>query len=167
MIDIDIISEARKLIGQAKYKFAARSFEAPDYVDCSTFVKYLYGLLGIWLPRRSIQQFCFCDKITDPSWLLPGDLIFTEGLVVNYYLNEPSEAIGHVAIFTGQDSIIQITLPSKGLGEISFQSFMETRKVRGFGRILPTDRKIITLLCPSEREVEQSDDIKWILLQSL
>ncbi|MBT6294905.1 MAG: hypothetical protein HOJ25_04440, partial [Candidatus Magasanikbacteria bacterium] len=55
-IDVDIIQEAQKCIGYAQYVLRAKMSQAPNIVDCSSFVKYLFGKKGMWLPRISIQQ---------------------------------------------------------------------------------------------------------------
>ena len=164
--DVDIIIEARKLIGRTNYKFGAKLLESPGLVDCSGFVKNIYGSIGVWVPRRTIQQFTFGLEVNEEC-LVKGDLIFAQGRVASYYLDDPSEKIGHVAIFTGKNSVIEATDAIGGVGETDLDDFLAERKIRGFRRIIPDCKKIITLICPPAREIEQSDDIKWVILQSL
>lgn len=56
-IKVDILALAWQCMGVSKYRRSARPSEAPAVVDYSSFVKWLYGMRGIWLPRRSIQQY--------------------------------------------------------------------------------------------------------------
>ncbi|MFA6095206.1 MAG: NlpC/P60 family protein [Candidatus Paceibacterota bacterium] len=66
-VDVDVISLARELVGKAEWLWAARQWQAPALFDCSSFTKWLYGQMGIWIPRRPQQQFEFCELIQKNS----------------------------------------------------------------------------------------------------
>lgn len=68
----------------------------PDKFDCSGLVQYVYGSLGINLPRVSHQQALIGAQIPRNE-LQPGDLLFfaTEGRNVN-----------HVAIYLGHNKFV-------------------------------------------------------------
>jgi len=51
--------------------------------------------------------------------------------------------------------------------ESPLSGFIEGAKFRGARRYIPQDRTVITLQVPENRDVEYSDDIRWIILQSL
>ncbi len=70
LVKADIVELARKCIGVSKFQYGAHSYDAPSLVDCASFTKWLYGQLGIWLPRRAIQQCKLGDKIEQKKlWL--------------------------------------------------------------------------------------------------
>src|SRR3989344_6555343 len=48
---------AQGLIGRRNVFYACglHSKNAPKAVDCSSLMKYLFGLCGIWIPRRAVK----------------------------------------------------------------------------------------------------------------
>lgn len=165
VIDVDLIDLARRYIGTSKYRRGARSSEAPAFVDCSCLVKWLYGQRGVWLPRRSIQQRQYGESVM-PGDIRAGDLVFTSGWR-NYYLEDPADGVGHVGIATGEGTVVHAKGRTSGVVETPLESFVEKRKFRGARRYIPHDAEVITLQVPPDRDVETSDDIRWIILQSL
>lgn len=163
VVNVDLISLARERIGTSKYHRNARLSEAPSVFDCSTFTKWLYAQRGIWLPRRSIQQRELGD-IINPLNLRAGDLVFRSGHI-DYFLGDPNDGVGHVGIATGEETIIHAANSKKGVIEVSANVF-EKRDFRGARRIIPKDRSVFTFVAPADREIDTSDDIKWIILKS-
>ncbi|MBC7981787.1 C40 family peptidase [Candidatus Parcubacteria bacterium] len=162
VLDVDIIELARERIGNAVYRRGARLHEAPNAFDCSSFMKWIYGQKGIWLPRRSIQQSEVGVKIplTD---IRAGDLIFTKGWI-NYFRNDPKDGIGHVGMATGEGTVIHAADNLIHLKEVSLEAFVEDDKDAIIRRYF--DEHTITFETPHKREVECSDDILWITLSS-
>lgn len=165
VLEVDIIGLARKCIDVSKYFRGARFSQAPMTVDCSSFVKWLYSKRGIWLPRRSIQQ-CELGEEVSINELVEGDLIFISGSI-DYYQNDPSIGIGHVGIFTANNTVIHAANKKLNVVEIPIEKFIGNDKFRSARRYMPNYIKTLTLETPPKREVETSDDIKWIVLQSL
>lgn len=100
-----LISLARNLVG-TPYKYGAKMDEAPDVFDCSGFVKYLYGEVGIEIPRSTIEQAEFAGrKVAGLENLEPGDLIFFRGSRGHYNKTFPG-GIGHVVIYTEENQVI-------------------------------------------------------------
>jgi len=163
VLDVDLITLARQCIETSKYRRGARPSDAPLIVDCSSFVKWVYGQLGLWLPRRSIQQRELGKSIPIHK-ITKGDVIFVSGWI-DYYYNDPSDGVGHVGIATGEGSVIHAANKNENVMESSIDSFIDRIKFRGARRYI--SRNTITLKTPPEREVETSDDIRWIILQSL
>jgi len=164
-IDIDIIQIARSCVGSSSYRRGSRLSEAPNFFDCSSFTKWLYGLRGVWLPRRSIQQ-SELGECVDVSSIESGDLIFVSGWI-NYYHVDPSFGIGHVGIATDQKTVIHASNSKVGIIESPIEIFMCEPKYRMVKRYIAKDLEVTTLVTPKEREVETSSDIKWILCQEL
>jgi hypothetical protein len=163
-IKVDIVALARSRIGVSKYERGARLCEAPAVFDCSSFMKWLYGERGIWLPRRSIQQ-REKGEIIERENVQAGDLVFTDGYQ-NYYITSPDDGVGHVGILTDEGTVIHAATKKVGVIESSFDRFTEGC-LRGIRRIIPAGIDVITLETPPEREVETSDDLRWIIFQSL
>lgn len=165
VIDVDLIALARSCINTSQYKRGAHPDEAPSVVDCSSFIKWLYSQRGIWLPRRSIQQ----RDIGEPINLCDvrvNDLVFASGRI-NYYNDNPRDGVGHVGIVTDKNTVIHASNRKTHVTEATLQKFAEGAKFRGARRFLPANEEVITLEIPSCQEVEISDDIRWIILQSL
>ena len=140
--------------------------QAPKKVDCASFVKWIYGQIGIWLPRRSIQQYIFGSVVAD-SGIKVGDLVFKRGRTP-YYLDDPKCDVGHVGIVTlveadGSGLVVHAT-QKHNVYEVSLKCFTESRNYRGSRRIVPRLDTLMTLFPPPELEIETSDDLKWLLL---
>lgn len=165
IIQVNPILLARLYIGKVVYQRGALYSQAPKTVDCSSFIKWVFGQCGIWLPRRTIQQFQR-GKQVNLDKVVAGDLIFASGFR-NYYLQNPKEGIGHVGIYTGEDTVIHAVNKKRGVIESPLSAFTKNNRFRGVKRIIPKNAKFLTLLIPPHREAENSDDIKWIILQAL
>lgn len=169
MIEIDMVTLARQCIGASQYRRGARPSEAPMVVDCSSFIKWLYGMRGIWLPRRSIQQYELGEAVDDFDEIIAGDAVFMSGRI-DYYHDDPADGIGHVGMATGEGTVIHAAGKKVGVIESSldnFVNFVDKTKFRGVRRYVPTGAEVLTFETPPNREVETADDIKWIILQSL
>ena len=165
VLEVNLIALARQCIRISSYRRGVKPSEAPTVVDCSSFIKWLYGQRGVWLPRRSIQQREF--GITVPiEEISVGDVVFVSGWI-DYYHTDPKDGVGHVGIATGEGTIIHAANKKAHVIESSFESFIGKSKFRGAKRYVELSKEIYTLQIPSNREVEISDDLRWIVLQSL
>ncbi|TSC76248.1 MAG: NLP/P60 protein [Parcubacteria group bacterium Gr01-1014_31] len=165
VVDVDLIGLARQCVGSSQYRRGAKLTEAPAVVDCSGFVKWLYGQRGLWLPRRSIQQRSLGESVALDA-ISGGDLVFVSGCI-DYYLDDPNDGVGHVGIATNHRTVIHAANAALGVVESPLDRFIGKQGFRGARCYLPNDREVLTLLTPPERNVEIADDIKWIVLQSL
>lgn len=162
-VQVNIVALARECVGRSTYRRGARLREAPEVVDCSSLVKWLYGQRGVWVPRRSIQQAAFGTQI----WreVLSGDLVFTSGHR-DYYDTDPNAGIGHVGIVTDSGTVIHAANQRSGVIETALNDFCGD-DVRAIRRLIPANRLVPTFELPPGREIETSDDIRWVILQSL
>lgn len=170
--DVDIVTIAKSLVGKAKWKLPSGAWEAPHYFDCAGLTRYLYGQLGIWIPRRPIQQYEFCGrfcKIVSLEDAKPADLLFVSSPYINGRPVNNQEKIGHVCIMSGENKAICATNSEFGTGivEIGFEELFKTRTLGAVGRIVEDISRIHTFLTPPNREIDSSDDIKWIILKSI
>jgi cell wall-associated NlpC family hydrolase len=65
---------------------------SPSGFDCSGFVMYVFGQVGVSLPHNAAAQYGYGTPVSRGS-LQPGDLVFFDGL-------------GHVGIYVGGNSFI-------------------------------------------------------------
>jgi cell wall-associated NlpC family hydrolase len=165
LLEVDVVQVAWELLGNS-YRRGARLSEAPDVFDCSSFIKYVYGMRGIWLPRRSIQQ-RRCGINVGIEEVLGGDLIFCSGHI-DYFDSDPDDGVGHVGIATDAGTVIHAANRHLGVVEVPRQAFLgQPEHFRGAKRIVPRTARIVTLQAPQGRELEISDDIRWIVLQQM
>lgn len=165
LITVDVVLLARQYVGVSQYRRGARPSEAPNVFDCSSFIKWLYGMCGIWLPRRSIQQRNL-GEIIELNDIRAGDAVFVSGRI-DYYEDDSKNGVGHVGIATSDNSVVHAANKKSGVIESSFQEFVGADKFRGARRYIPKEANVLTFETPPHREVESSDDIKWIIRQSL
>lgn len=165
LLQVDLIALARECIGTSIYRRGARPSEAPKIVDCSSFVKWLYAQRGIWVPRRSIQQRELGEEV-QLAEVMAGDIIFISGCI-DYYLDDPSDGVGHVGIATDNGTVIHAANKKLNVVESSLEKFVGKAKFRGAKRYMPKNRDVLTFEIPPEREIEIADDVRWIILQSL
>jgi len=79
---------ARRYLG-TPYSYGGAS---PGGFDCSGFVMYVYGKLGVALPHHAASQYAL-GRAVAYSALRPGDLVFFSGL-------------GHVGLYVGKGRFI-------------------------------------------------------------
>jgi cell wall-associated NlpC family hydrolase len=117
------VSLARAQIG-APYAWGA---QGPDAFDCSGLVLWIYGQLGLQVPRTAQQQFDWATPI-DPSQLQPGDLAFFE----NTY---PSpDRITHVGIYSGSGMVVMATTTGDYVREVLLSDPYWSAHFAGAGR---------------------------------
>ncbi len=165
LIHVDIISLARRCVVTSSYERGAPLFKAPTVMDCSSFIKWLYGQRGIWLPRRSIQQREMGEKVEMKS-MIAGDVIFTTG-IKNYHFTDPADGVGHVGIYAGEGTVVQAVNKKFNIKESSLERFLSDCEFRGVRRYIPQGKVVLTFETPLRREIETSDDLRWIIFQSL
>ncbi len=165
VVEVDLIKLARDCVGSSKYRRGAKLTEAPDVFDCSSFIKWLYGECGIWLPRRSVQQ-SECGERVKLEDITAGDVIFTSSKI-NYYRDDPALGIGHVGIATNEWTVVHAANKRVDVIESSMDKFIGKDEFRVARRYIPKNTEVITLETPKNRGVEIADDIRWIVLQSL
>ncbi len=165
ILHLNVLDVASSRIGISSYKVGAEMSEAPGTLDCSSFVKWCYGKLGIWLPRRAVQQKEAAEEISMDE-LSPGDLVFTSGNG-NYYNQNPFMKIGHVGIATGRGSVIHASAKQKGVLESTMDEFLTTGESRGAGRVIPKGSDLVTLEASTAHCVETSDDVRWLIAPNI
>lgn len=156
-----IFKRSQELLNKV-YKYGASvSFDAPEEFDCSSFVAYVYSFAGFSIPRMTVDQYVFSNRIEKEN-LKIGDLVFANtGLTKNpihfkslEFLpgTEVSSGIDHVAIYLGEGKIIHAT-GQGGVGVV-IEKLAESERFKntiGFGSILNSEEKRFAVQIPSER----------------
>lgn len=103
-----LLASARELIG-VPYRFGGNTLKG---IDCSAYVKKVFAMFNVELPRSAREQFHVGNKIKKND-LMPGDVVF-----FRTYARYPS----HVGIFIGDDKFIHASSKDK---KVSISSLTE------------------------------------------
>ncbi|MHB1209895.1 MAG: NlpC/P60 family protein [Acidimicrobiales bacterium] len=101
----------------------------PTGFDCSGLVQYVYGQLGVSVPRTSQQQATVGTPVSSLASAQPGDLLFFAGS------DGTASSPGHVGIYIGNGQMIDA--PYTGT-VVQQQSVAGAGTVVAIRRILPT-----------------------------
>lgn len=150
---------AKTFIG-APYKYSTTLSAAPHIFNCTTLTRYAFRQLGIWLPVYAFEQKEQGVVITQND-VHPGDLVFRTGLSSSRWKKTPEEAIGHVGIVLGSDSILHASFKHKSVCVDTVQNFTGKQRFQGAVRIFTPDLVVLTI--PAHMEVERSSDVAVLL----
>lgn len=117
---------AKKML-HLPYKFGGNNFNG---LDCSFFVKRVYSMVGIDLPRTAREQFNMGISVSKDE-LKPGDLVF-----FRTYAKFPS----HVGIYLGDTLFIHASTRSKKVTIDSLEAPYYISRFIGAKRILGIDK---------------------------
>ena len=92
----DVVAKATQFLG-APYLWGGTT---PSGFDCSGFTQYVYGSLGVSLPRTSETQATVGTLVPGLANAKPGDLVFFAGS------DGTAGAPGHVGIYVGNGEMI-------------------------------------------------------------
>lgn len=157
---IDFILKLIPTLENKPYRHGASvTYDAPREFDCSSFVSYLFTQAGVMLPRISIDQYFFAEKITEKE-LKAGDLIFSntgEGKIfyesIEFLKGQKEEkGVDHVGLYLGDGKIIYASRynENKGVMVKNLEENQLFKNIIGYGRVSNnTERYVVTI--PHER----------------
>ena len=163
-VRVDVCEIARARVSVVQYRRGARMCEAPQVMDCSSMMKWVYGQMGICIPRRSIQQRALGRRVSLDE-VQVGDLVFVSGWQ-DWYDDNPGDGVGHVGIVVGDNQVIHAANRKVGVITTPLDRFTDGC-FRGAARFVEDWNKLFVFECPARWEVETSDDLKWIVLWQL
>ena len=97
--------EAMRLEGTTPYKWGGN--ELGSGIDCSGFVKKMYGMIGLGLPRTASEQATVGVPITRLEDLQTGDRL--------YFYEAKRNKIGHTGIYLGGGYFVHSSSGHKGI----------------------------------------------------
>jgi cell wall-associated NlpC family hydrolase len=105
-------AERRQAIAQYSTKFEGTPYvwggnDPLNGIDCSAFVKFLYGKIGVNLPRTAAEQVKVGKPITRLEDLQPGDRL--------YFWSSKRNKIGHTGIYLGNGYFCHSSTNNKGV----------------------------------------------------
>ncbi len=160
-LEINPVDLAHLCVDYSTYRRGAKSREAPETVDCSSLIKWMFGECGVWLPRRTIQQ--REEGLDVSAEFRTGDVLFSAG-VRPWFHDHPDMGVGHAGLYIGDGRVIHAANTARGVVEDSVEDFLGTHpgSFRGARRYLNSSTVVFEL--PKDLDVETSDDLRWILL---
>jgi cell wall-associated NlpC family hydrolase len=87
---------AMTYVGKVPYKFGGTSLNSG--MDCSAFVREMYGKIGVNLPRTAAEQALVGEPIYRLELLQPGDRL--------YFWDAKRQMIGHTGIYKGNGEFV-------------------------------------------------------------
>lgn len=156
-------SFAKQYVGVSRYARNAHIDGAPLYVNCSSFMAFVYAQMGIKLPRLAVQQSEVGELVSQEN-LTVGDLVFTTGHI-NRYRDDPAQSVGHVAMLVGPSQYIHAH--TSGVTLVKASHLYKNREFRVARRYISQTDCVVLLSCDTQLNIETSDDIYWLLTKYL
>jgi len=138
---------------------ASVSYDAPNEFDCSSFTAYLFAQAGLAIPRISIDQYFFSEKVVEDD-LKAGDLVFSNtGKGKIFYESieflkgsKEEKGVDHVGLYLGDGKIVFASRynENKGVMTVKLKGNKLFENIIGYGRVSDnSERYLITI--PHER----------------
>lgn len=161
-------------IGSSTYYRTAKTSDAPNNVNCSTFTEWCYAQIGVEIPPLAAAQFYKGEQFWDVNTLKVGDLIFKKGERAYWEYRDPKLKIAHVGMVrdvkNGGGAVIHATAMEKGVVEVPINEFIKKNNAyAAMCRIVPDLERWVIMNIPLAflSRVRESDDIKWVIFEHL
>ena len=122
----DVVALARQYLG---WPYVLGGASPATSFDCSGLVQWVYGQLGVSVPRTAQQQYDATARIAD-SDLQPGDLVFFARTYA-----DPNDWVTHVGIYVGEGMMINAPQEGDVVREMSLSASFWAEHYAGAGRV--------------------------------
>ena len=155
----EVILLANRAVGAPYHLGSSVRYDAPETFDCSSLTSWLYAHSGIRIPRMSVDQYVYTQRINSDD-LRVGDLVFANNDLDFVYTYSKEfipgtivpEGINHVGMYLGGGNIIHATSMYEKTVIENLGTSTRFAHTVGYGRVVDSmseERFIITV--PSER----------------
>jgi cell wall-associated NlpC family hydrolase len=172
-----IISSAKSVLGKSYKRGASVLRDAPEAFDCSSLTAWVAVEAGLAIPRISIDQFMYSDRVNKED-LKAGDLVFantgeiihTEGSYYSQVLGKDvgespirtetleympgtkvPEGVDHVGVYVGDNKVIHSSIKTGGVVEEDLSESNQFKNIVGYGRIVKNEDKRYVVEVPVDR----------------
>jgi len=153
--------DSGEILGKRYVSGASVLYGAPEIFDCSSLSAWLFKESGIAIPRISVDQFVFSERIEKDS-LEFGDLVFSNtGLVVKTGIHKKSieflpgtevpSGVDHLGVFLGDGKVLHTSSQGEKVVVEDLDDAEMFKNIVGYGRIngINDERFVVTI--PAER----------------
>jgi phenylalanyl-tRNA synthetase beta subunit len=168
--DVEVVApveKIKKVVGSdvildKEYKSGASvTYDAPEIFDCSSLSAWIFKEAGIAIPRMSVDQFVFSEKVEKDN-LRFGDLVFSNtGIVLKTGIyNESIEflpgtkvphGVDHLGIYIGDGKVLHTSSQTRKAVLERLEDAPMFKNIVGYGRINGIDAERFVVTIPSER----------------
>jgi len=182
----EIIVSAKRVVGALYKRGASVLRDAPEFFDCSSLAAWCAVQAGISIPRISIDQYVYSQKINKED-LKPGDLIFTNtGMVIHtdgsYFSQilgkevkeeairtetlefmpgtKVPEGVDHVGIYIGNGEVIHASGKTSSVVVEKLDQSNAFKNIIGYGRVIKDEDKRFVVEIPDTRtDLRQKENL--------
>ncbi len=122
----DVVALARRYLG---WPYVLGGASPATSFDCSGLVQWVYGQLGVGVPRTAQQQYDATARIADAD-LQPGDLLFFARTYP-----DPNDWVTHVGIYVGDGRMINAPQEGDVVKEVPAFTGFWAAHYAGAGRV--------------------------------
>jgi len=155
------IIDSVDLLGKKYESGASVTYDAPMIFDCSSLTAWIFKEAGIAIPRISVDQFVFSERIKKDD-LNFGDLVFSNtGLAIKTGIFKKSveflpgtkveSGVDHLGTYVGNGKVLHT---SSQTGKVVVEELSDAsmfKNIVGYGRIAKMDKERYVVTIPGER----------------
>jgi cell wall-associated NlpC family hydrolase len=129
----EIVARARSLVGRSEYILRAEPQDAPNIVNCSVMMWWVFAQSGIHLPRYAMEQYKLTVPV-HPDDIRPCDLVFMIGTGKQRRIGHEGDPVGHVGMLTASNQFVHAANSMLGVIEVPLSNIPAERLV-AYGRV--------------------------------
>ncbi len=155
------IIDSGMVLGKEYRSGASVTYDAPLVFDCSSLTSWVFKEAGIAIPRISVDQFVFSERVEKDN-LKFGDLVFSNtGLVIKTGIykesieflpgTQVSLGVDHLGIYVGDGKVLHTSSQTKKAVVEKLEEASMFKNIVGCGRIDGIDKERFVVTIPHER----------------